>query len=133
MASESNQLDPIQRVIQQAFDTLVKRSDVKVIEVAEQLGVTRDAVYRYARGDDTPGADKLLKAMRAWDLVIQINGEDFGRQTLRRQPKKRGARGVQLQLFDPQFIHTESAHADLRMPPGRAETLEVSLKLLLSR
>ncbi len=133
MPSDPNQLHLIQRAIKHAFDVLVKRSNVKVIEVAEQLGVTRDAIYRYARGEDVPGADKLLEAMRSHDLVIDVNGEKFGRKRLRRPPKRGRAGDVQLQLFDPCFVQTESAQADLRMPPGRAETLEVSVKLHLSR
>ena len=80
-----------------------------------------------------PGADKVLEAMRSHDLVIDVNGEKLGRKRMRRPPKKDQAGDVQLQLFDPRFVQTESAQADLRMPPGRAETLEVSVKLHLSR
>ena len=88
-------------------------------------------MYRYARGEATPKAENLVEAMRRWDLLLAIGNEKFGRVKGRSRTKKRAGKGVQLKLFEPRFVNTKSAQAELKLPP-RGETLELAVKLLVT-
>jgi transcriptional regulator with XRE-family HTH domain len=72
--------DPIAEVkteIAKKFQRAIERRFSSVAEAADDLGISRQRLHNYLRGEAIPQADLLLFAMKRWDLTLNCFGAEF--------------------------------------------------------
>jgi transcriptional regulator with XRE-family HTH domain len=69
---------------------------------ADKLGITRQMLNRYLRGQSTPGAEVVKRACDEWKLTLSIRGFQFKAGAFESHPKRQSdsSKVAQLSLLD---------------------------------
>jgi transcriptional regulator with XRE-family HTH domain len=93
------------------FQEAITKRGLSITKAAEELQVTRQALYLYLKEQAMPGGAVLERACRLWDLSLTVNGFSFSSEAFHGE-KKISRAEQQLELF--------RAFAEIR--PNQIET-----------
>jgi DNA-binding XRE family transcriptional regulator len=114
----------------QAAGLIVARLDAMTVsEAAKQLGVSRQAIYDFKKGDYCPSLALIQRACEVWDLEFTFRGLQVGKKTL--QPKTHAKRPPeQLDLFGSlQLLQSRQFEVVRAKRMGRAFELVLRVQL----
>ena len=56
------------------FEEAITRQKISKSKAAEDLGVSRQSLYQYLRGEAVPGSDVLRRACEIWGITLDYKG-----------------------------------------------------------
>lgn len=77
MSRKSQSSEEFRAEVARKFQDAIDHRFSSVAEAANDLGISRQRLHKYLRGDAIPQADLLLMAMKRWRLRIICFGSEF--------------------------------------------------------
>lgn len=126
--------EAVERMFQVLAERLRQKGKNPASEIARTLSVSKQTAYQYLQGKAVPGSDRLAKAVRHWNLRLDLEGYNFSASAF--GPDSGEDQGpVQQILLDlrsgssrPIEIPLPGTGCDLRIGV-KQETMEVTISL----
>jgi len=122
---------PINELRRQAAALIVARiKRTTIAKAAQELGVSRQALYDIRNGDYCPSLALVQRACEVWGLEFKFRNLTVGKKILQRKPATSGSQPAQSNLFDAlESLERREVEVVRAKRVGRAVELVLRFKL----